>query len=70
MKRTSLPRVKVCCIASLQEARMAIAYGTSALGFVSAMPSGPGVIAESLIAEIVLQIPPPIATFSRIAIKY
>jgi phosphoribosylanthranilate isomerase len=49
---------------------MAIAYGTSALGFVSAMPSGPGVIAESLIAEIVLQIPPPIATFSRIAIKY
>jgi phosphoribosylanthranilate isomerase len=42
---------------------MAIEYGASALGFVSAMPSGPGIIAESLIAEIALQIPPPIATF-------
>lgn len=40
-----------------------MSYGASALGFVSAMPSGPGVIAEDLIAEIVPKIPPPIATF-------
>lgn len=42
---------------------MAIRHGASALGFVSAMPSGPGPIAEELIAEIAAQVPPPIATF-------
>ncbi len=35
-------RVKVCCIASVDEARLALAHGASALGLVSAMPSGPG----------------------------
>ncbi len=57
------PRVKICCIASIDEAKTAIAYGASALGLVSAMPSGPGVIAEEKIAEIVATVPPPIATF-------
>lgn len=57
------PRVKVCCISSLAEAELAIRYGASALGLVSAMPSGPGVIEEELIAEIAAQAPPPIATF-------
>ena len=42
---------------------MAIAAGASALGLVSAMPSGPGVIPEELIGEIADQVPPPIATF-------
>jgi phosphoribosylanthranilate isomerase len=42
---------------------LAIKYGASALGFVSQMPSGPGVIDEGLIAEIVSRVPPPIATF-------
>jgi phosphoribosylanthranilate isomerase len=42
---------------------MAIRYGADALGLVSAMPSGPGVIGEDAIAEIAAQIPPPIATF-------
>lgn len=42
---------------------MAIRHGASALGFVSAMPSGPGPIPEELIAEIAAQVPPPIATF-------
>jgi phosphoribosylanthranilate isomerase len=46
------PLVKVCCIASADEARLAIAAGAQALGLVSAMPSGPGVIADTLIAEI------------------
>jgi phosphoribosylanthranilate isomerase len=48
----TLPRTKICCITSLDEARMAIACGASALGFVSAMPSGPGVISEETIAHI------------------
>jgi phosphoribosylanthranilate isomerase len=42
---------------------MAIKAGASALGLVSAMPSGPGVISEDQIAEIAAIVPPPIATF-------
>jgi phosphoribosylanthranilate isomerase len=45
-------RVKICCIASVEEARLAAAHGAAALGLVSAMPSGPGVIADARIAEI------------------
>jgi len=63
MQPTARPRVKICCIASLDEAWTAIHHGASALGLVSAMPSGPGVIAEDLIAEIAARVPPPIATF-------
>jgi phosphoribosylanthranilate isomerase len=46
------PLVKICCIASVDEARLAIAAGAGALGLVSAMPSGPGVIDEATIAGI------------------
>jgi phosphoribosylanthranilate isomerase len=56
-------RVKICCISSVAEAHMAIRYGASALGLVSRMPSGPGVIDEALIAEIAAIVPPPVATF-------
>jgi phosphoribosylanthranilate isomerase len=63
MKATARPRVKICCISSLHEARLAIEHGAAALGLVSAMPSGPGVIGENLIAEIAAAVPPPIATF-------
>lgn len=42
---------------------MAINYGASAIGLVSAMPSGPGPIPETLIAEIAATIPPGVATF-------
>ncbi|MBX3728890.1 MAG: phosphoribosylanthranilate isomerase [Candidatus Sumerlaeia bacterium] len=55
-------RVKVCCISSPDEARLAIAAGASALGLVSAMPSGPGVIAEESIAEIAATIPPGVTS--------
>ena len=55
--------MKVCCIASVGEARAAVACGASALGLVSEMPSGPGVIGEELIAEIAARVPPPVATF-------
>jgi phosphoribosylanthranilate isomerase len=57
------PRVKICCISSLEEARMAVACGASALGLVGQMPSGPGVIDDGLIAQIAVRTPPPIATF-------
>ncbi len=60
---TARPRVKVCCIASVEEARVAVECGASAVGLVSEMPSGPGVIEESLIAEIAARVPPPVATF-------
>jgi phosphoribosylanthranilate isomerase len=63
MEPTRRPRLKVCCIASLEEAWLAIRHGASALGLVSAMPSGPGVIPEDRIAAIAAQVPPPVATF-------
>jgi len=48
---------------SAEEAKLAISYGADALGLVAKMPSGPGPIADELIAEIIKTIPPPIATF-------
>lgn len=63
MQSISKPRVKICCISTVEEARLAIRYGASALGLVSEMPSGPGVISETLIAEIVRTIPPHIKSF-------
>jgi phosphoribosylanthranilate isomerase len=56
------PRLKICCIANPEEAALAIALGASALGLVSAMPSGVGVISEERIAEIADAVPPGIAT--------
>ena len=56
-------RIKICCISSAREARLAVRYGASALGLVSEMPSGPGVISEKQIAEIAASVPPPVATF-------
>src|SRR5688572_25846505 len=56
-------RIKICCISSIEECRMAIGLGADALGLVGKMPSGPGPIADELIAEITKTIPPPIASF-------
>jgi phosphoribosylanthranilate isomerase len=53
--RTS-PFVKICCITSRQEARFAIEAGADAIGLVSRMPSGPGVIDNALIADIAAHI--------------
>jgi len=47
----------------LEEAKLAIKYGASAIGLVSEMPSGPGVIAEDLITEIAASVPNEIKTF-------
>jgi phosphoribosylanthranilate isomerase len=57
------PRVKICCIASEEEAALAIAMGASAIGLVSRMPSGPGPIPEARIRDIARIVPPGIATF-------
>jgi len=56
-------RLKVCCIESEDEARLAIRRGASALGLVSSMPSGPGVIDEDTIARIAAIVPPGVASF-------
>ena len=63
MKATRTPRVKICCIDNVDEAALAIECGASALGLVSAMPSGPGVISDERIAEIAATVPPAIGTF-------
>lgn len=63
MKNINPPKVKICCISNVQEAKMAIDSGASALGLVSEMPSGPGVIPNNIIQEIAEAVPPPIATF-------
>ena len=55
--------MKICCIKSPVEARTAVAHGADALGLVSRMPSGPGPIADELITEIAVTVPPPVATF-------
>ncbi|MEZ4940417.1 MAG: phosphoribosylanthranilate isomerase [Saprospiraceae bacterium] len=56
-------RVKICCIRTREEAREAIAFGAAAVGLVGNMPSGPGVIADSQIADIARSIPPGVASF-------
>jgi phosphoribosylanthranilate isomerase len=63
MQATSMPRVKICCIASAEEAQRAVEQGAAALGFVSKMPSGPGTVPDELIAEVVARVPPGVATF-------
>jgi phosphoribosylanthranilate isomerase len=63
MQPTPRPRVKVCCIRDRDEAGLAIRHGASALGLVSAMPSGPGVIPDQTIAEIARAVPPGVASF-------
>lgn len=44
--------IKICCIQSLEEAELARAAGATAIGLVSAMPSGPGPIPDEVIAEL------------------
>ena len=56
-------RIKICCISSLDEAKLAIKYGVDAIGLVGKMPSGPGPIKDELIASIAKNIHPPIASF-------
>jgi len=63
MEPTKRPRVKICCIGSVEEAKLAIHYGASALGLVSEMPNSSGVISEGLIAQVASIVPPAVASF-------
>ena len=56
-------KVKICCIGSEQEAKLAIQAGAYALGLVAKMPSGPGPISDQLILQIAQSVPASIATF-------
>jgi len=56
-------RVKICCMGSVEEAKLAITSGADAIGLVSAMPSGPGPIEEELICQIAAYVPRSIGTF-------
>jgi phosphoribosylanthranilate isomerase len=55
--------IKICCISSCTEAHLALSEGANALGLVSAMPSGPGVIEEGQIRTIIDELPPKTDTF-------
>ncbi len=55
-------KFKICCIQNIEEAKLAVSYGASAIGLVSAMPSGPGVIEEKFIKQIASSVPAGIAT--------
>ena len=57
------PKVKICCISNIAEAKMGIEFGATALGLVANMPSGPGIITDEEISEIARTIPPSIASF-------
>lgn len=54
--------VKICCIQSIEEADIALKYGACAIGLVSEMPSGPGVISEEKIQEIAKWAPSKLKT--------
>ncbi len=56
-------RIKICCISSINEAKIAVESGASAIGLVGRMPSGPGPIPDDLIRQIALTVPPPVGTF-------
>ncbi len=56
-------RLKVCCVASEDEASTAVRYGADAIGLVGDPLRGPGSIPDELIAQIALAVPPSVATF-------
>ncbi|MCZ0736009.1 phosphoribosylanthranilate isomerase [Phreatobacter sp. AB_2022a] len=61
--RQARTRVKICCISSAEEARLAIAAGADALGFVAGRPSGSGIVDDATIRAVADEAPPPVASF-------
>jgi phosphoribosylanthranilate isomerase len=55
-------RLKVCCVASVVEARLATQAGADAIGLVGPMPSGPGTIPLQRAAHIARAVPPGVST--------
>ncbi len=65
-------KVKVCCIKSIHEARMALSFGANFIGLVGPMPSGPGTLTVDQIKDIKVQLSPRIECFyltSKTSIK-
>lgn len=55
--------IKICCMQSEDEIRLATTHGVTAVGFVSEMPSGPGPIPESRIVELAKSVPNGVRSF-------
>lgn len=58
-----MKHVKICCIQDRDELETAVRHGASAVGLVSAMPSGPGVLEDEEIAEVIARVPESVASF-------
>jgi len=58
-----MTRVKVCCISSIAEARLAVGHGADALGLLGGMPTSPRGIDIETAREIVSDVPPAVETF-------
>lgn len=58
-----MARFKVCCIQNEDELATAVMVGASAVGFVTAMPSGPGPIDDDDIAQLLPRVPPGVTSF-------
>jgi phosphoribosylanthranilate isomerase len=56
-------RVKICCLKSSADARMAVRLGADAIGLVGVTPPTPRVVAEDIALEITAIVPPPVAIF-------
>ena len=56
-------RIKICCLASLEEVQMAIDAGADAVGFVCAIPTSVRTIDKQKVAQITPVVPPTIETF-------
>ena len=56
-------RIKICCIRNIVEAEIALKAGAYAIGLVTEMPSGPGIISEIEVAKVAAAIGPRINTF-------
>lgn len=56
-------RIKVCCVATLAEAKLAVEHGADAVGLGGTTPSMPEPIGNDLIARIAASVPPPVGSF-------
>jgi len=56
-------KVKVSCIASPEEAQIAVSYGVAALGMVDETPTGEGRVPLETIVEITRSVPDTVGTF-------
>lgn len=58
-----MTRLKVCCIREKREIDLAVRHGASAVGLVSAMPTGPGVLTDDEIADLLDRVPEGVDAF-------